>query len=193
MTKYTKAQKLEAYTDLEKLIADAVEHWTKARDKSQEALVGICSYAKLADTKDHLVPLVNSLIDGMGDGINANAMRQWAVDHLGMHLNKESKMVAGKKAPADFDTKAAAAVKWWTLAPQKPYVFDLNKAVQALLVQAQGAAAKAAKKGGESRADVDSETLQQLEQLAAIAKTRQEVAEVEARAKAAEAAKAAAT
>ena len=50
--------KKTAYTALETLIADAVMHWTKARDKSQEALVGICSYAKLADTKEHLGPLL---------------------------------------------------------------------------------------------------------------------------------------
>ncbi len=185
--------KKTAYAALETLIADAVMHWTKARDKSQEALVGICSYAKLADTKEHLGPLVNSLIDGMGDGINANAMRQWAVDHLGMHLNADNTMVAGKKKPEDFDTASASKIKWWTLAPQKPYVFDLNKAVQALLVQAQGAAAKAEKKGGASHAEVDPETLVQLEQLAALAKHRQGASEVKAKIDAAEKQKAKAT
>lgn len=184
----TKFNAETALAQLTAQIEDAVQHWTKGREKIQHALVGICSYTHMSGSKDHLARLTNSLIDGLGDGINANAIRQWAVEHLGMHLNSNTnKMVPGKKAPEDFDTKVASGVKWWTLAPQKPYVFDLNSAVMSLLKQAEGAAEKAAKKGGDSKADVDPETLQMLKELSAVAQTRKELSEAKSKAEKADA------
>jgi hypothetical protein len=141
MTNATNVKNDKALLSLETLIADTIQHWTKARDGVQKSLVGVLSYVHLTKSQEHAARLVNTLLDGLGDGINGNAIREWCGFHLNMVLNKENKMSCKK-----FDIKAFPATKdaklWYTYKVQKPVMFDLDAQIVALLKKAETNAAK---------------------------------------------------
>lgn len=147
MTTTTKAQstaQATALVSLEAMIAETIVNWTTARDGVQKSLIGVLSFVHLTKSQDHAARLVNVLLDGMGDGINGNAIREWCGLHLNMILNKENKLSCKKFDIKAFSTTkaAAAAAPWYKLKIQKPVLFDLDAQIVALLKKAKTAAAK---------------------------------------------------
>ena len=173
MTKnVTKVNHDKAMQSLEALIADTIVHWTTARDGVQKSLVGVLSYVHLTESQDHAARLVNTLLDGLGDGINGNAIREWCGFHLNMVLNKENKLTCKK-----FDIKAFPATKdaklWYTYKVQKPVMFDLDAQIVALLKKAEANAAKSKEDLVEgSLITVGAEAMKALKSIAADAATR---------------------
>lgn len=162
----------KAMQSLEALIADTIVHWTTARDGVQKSLVGILSYVHLTKSQDHAARLVNTLLDGLGDGINGNAIREWSGFHLNMVLNKENKLTCKK-----FDIKAFPATKdaklWYTYKVQKPVMFDLDAQIVALLKKAEANAAKSKEDLVEgSLITVGADAMKALKSIAADAATR---------------------
>jgi hypothetical protein len=169
----------DAMVALEALIADTIMHWTKARDGVQQSLVGVLSYVHLTQSQDHASRLVNVLIDGIGNGINANAIREWCGLHLNMILNKENKLVCRKFDIDAFSTTKAASVakKWFDLKVQKPVMFDLDAQIVALLKKAVTASAKPVEEMiAGSVVNVQDDALKALRVIAAEAATRIETA-----------------
>ena len=121
---------------------------------------------------------MNTLLDGLGDGINGNAIRDWCGFHLNMVLNKENKLTCKK-----FDIKAFPATKnaklWYTYKVQKPVMFDLDAQIVALLKKAETNAAKSKEDLVEgSLITVGAEAMDALKAIAADAATRVEAAKV---------------
>ena len=176
MTNQTQAA---ALVSLETLIADTIKHWTKARDGVQKSLVGILSHVHMTGSLDHVSRLTNVLLDGLGDGINANAIREWCGLHMNMILNKENKLVCKKYDLSMYSTtkSADAAKKWFELKIQKPVMFDLDAQIVALLKKAVTAAAKPTEEliAG-SKITVGDAGLKALKAIAADASTRLEAA-----------------
>ena len=181
MTNPTKAQ-ATALVSLEVLIAETIQHWTTARDGVQKSLTGVLSFVHLTKSQDHAARLVNVLIDGMGDGINGNAIREWCGMHLNMVLNKENKMSCKKFDIKAFSTTKAAstAAPWYKLKIQKPVLFDLDAQIVALLKKAQTNAAKSKEDLVEgSSIVVGDAALKALSAIAADATTRIEVSKAQ--------------
>jgi len=158
---------------LEAQISDTIQHWTKARDGVQSVLVGLVSHVHMVKNQDQVARLVNMLLDGLGDGINGNAIREWAGLHLNMVLNKENKMASKKfdiKAMAS--TAAASKCLWYTLKIQKPVMFDLDQKIVALM----NAAIKKSEDADGACIVVQSEALKALEVLATASMARIEAA-----------------
>ena len=181
MTNPTEAQ-ATALVSLEAMIADTIQHWTTARDGVQNSLMGVLSFVHLTNSQDHAARLVNVLLDGMGDGINGNAIREWCGLHLNMVLNKENKLSCKKFDSTAFSTTkaASAAAPWFKLKIQKPVMFDLDAQIVALLKKAQTNAAKSKEDlvVGSSIV-VGAEALKALSTIAADAATRIEKAKVQ--------------
>lgn len=175
----TNEKHIAAMIALETLIADTIKHWTKARDGVQKSLIGILSHVHLTDSQDHVSRLTNVLLDGLGNGVNSNAIREWAGLHMNMILNKENKLVCRKYNLSMYSTTqaASAAKKWYDLKIQKPVMFDLDAQIVALLKKAVTAAAKPTEEliAG-SKITVGVAGLKALKAIAADAATRLEAA-----------------
>lgn len=175
----TNEKHIAAMIALETLIADTIKHWTKARDGVQKSLIGILSHVHLTDSQDHVSRLTNVLLDGLGNGVNSNAIREWAGLHMNMILNKENKLVCRKYNLSMYSTTqaASAAKKWYDLKIQKPVMFDLDAQIVALLKKARTAAAKPTEEliAG-SKITVGVAGLKALKAIAADAATRLEAA-----------------
>lgn len=182
MTNVQTAANVQALATLEQLIADTIQHWTTARDGVQKSLVGVLSLVHLTQSQDHVSRLVNVLIDGLGNGINSNAIREWCGLHLNMILNKENKLVNRKFDITNFTaTKDATTKMWYDLKIQKPVLFDLDAQIVALLKKAQTNAAKSPEDMVEgSKVSVQEAALKALKEIAADAATRIEMAKAQA-------------
>jgi len=174
MTKATKADK--ALATLEAQIADTIQHWTKARDGVQASLVGILSHVHMTENQDHAARLTNMLLDGLGDGINGNAIREWAGKHMNMIMNKEQKLVCRKFDLTKFSKTAVASKEnWYSLRIQKPTMFNLDAQIVALLKKAEKAAEKSPDALVEgSKIEVGEDALKALREIAAASVTRLE-------------------
>ena len=174
MTKATKADK--ALATLEAQIADTIQHWTKARDGVQASLVGILSHVHMTENQDHAARLTNMLLDGLGDGINGNAIRDLAGKHMNMIMNKEQKLVCRKFDLTKFSKTAVASKEnWYSLRVQKPTMFNLDAQIVALLKKAEKAAEKSPDALVEgSKIEVGEDALKALREIAAAATTRLE-------------------
>ena len=176
MADTTKAgvKEMKALADLEKLIAESIAHWTEARNGIQASLVGVVSLVQMTKAQTHTAHLVNLLLEGLGDGVNGNAIREWTAVHLNMCLTKDNKMGCKKYDLTKISTtKVAAASLWYTFKVQKPTVFDLDAQIISLL---KSATTKAGKDLSEmpagSRVDIDDAALQALTDLATAAEAR---------------------
>lgn len=177
---YNKAHN-DALLALETMIKETIQHWTKARDGVQSSLVGILSHTHLTDSQDHVARLVNMLIDGIGDGINGNALREWCSKHLNMILNKENKMSCKKYDREALSTTAVgAACLWYKLAPQRPVLFDLDAQIVALLKKAETNKLKTPESLPEgSKINVGDDAMTALKAIAEAAATRVEMRKAE--------------
>jgi hypothetical protein len=126
---------------IEKEIASVLQHWTKARDGVQQVLVSIVSLVRISKSQEAVPRLVNLLLDGMGNGVNGNAIRDWSAKHLNTVVNKEGKVVCRKyDAKAISSTAVASKSVWYDFRPvtaTNPVKFDLDAQIIALLKKAQ--------------------------------------------------------
>jgi hypothetical protein len=129
-----------AILDIEKEIANVLQHWTKARDGVQHVLVSIVSLVRITKSQEGVPRLINQLLDGMGNGVNGNAIRDWSAKHLNTVLNKEGKVVCRKYDIKSIATTAAASKSVWydfrKETPSNPVRFDLDAQIMALLKKA---------------------------------------------------------
>lgn len=116
---------------------------------------------------------INRIIAGMPKGVKTNAMASWAMAHGALEVNKDAatkksmplRYTKSKKTNVD----AAIEDKWYTHLPEKAIdeVFDLSKAINALLARAKAEGVKGIKVNG-VRIDDDA-AKSKLEALAAFA------------------------
>jgi len=132
------AKNEKTLNELEVMVMETIQHWTKARDGVQNCLVGILSAVHQTKSQEHVPKLVNMILDGIGDGINGNDIRAWCGMHLNMVLNKEKKMSCKKFNIEKYSsTKTASLTLWYKLKVQNPTLFDLDAQIVALLARAE--------------------------------------------------------
>ena len=102
-------------SDLNKIIDSAIASANTMKKKVQVATVAIIKHT--ADNGDYTG--FNRLVDGLGKGVNTNALIEYIVAFTGLVVDEENKCFTGKVVKKFFTAKFcdAKATMWYSFAP----------------------------------------------------------------------------
>ncbi len=140
---------------LTKIINSAVTSAKTMRNKVQIAAVAVIKYAHI--TGDYRA--FNTLVDGLGNGVNTKALVEYIVVHTGLQIDEENKCFTGKldKKFIEANFESAKSTMWYDFKQQAPFKgFDLNAEIAKLIKKCE----TMSKKDGEEAELVNVDTAQ---------------------------------
>ena len=149
MTTYTIAKNVK---QLDAQIETAIQSANTMKAAVQQAAVSIIFHAFTHGDYTR----AQTLVDGLGNGINSKAIVEWFVQFGGLTIDEENKCFGGWKGKdyikANIET--AKSTMWYDLKVQAPFKgFDLNDEIAKLLKKATAMAAEV-EKGSEKAASI---------------------------------------
>ena len=149
MTTYKIAKNVK---ELDTQIETAIQSANTMKAAVQQAAVSIIFHAFAHGDYTR----AQTLVDGLGNGINSKAIVEWFVQFGGLTIDEENKCFGGWKGKdyikANIET--AKSTMWYDLKVQAPFKgFDLNDEIAKLLKKATAMAAEV-EKGSEKAASI---------------------------------------
>ncbi len=143
---------------LDKQISNAIQTANTMKFQVQQAALSIIFHAYTH--KDYSRAQV--LVDGLGNGVNCNALVEWFVQFGGLIVDEENKCFGGWKGQDHIkaNIEQAKTTMWYDLKVQSPFKgFNLNDEINKLLVKANKMQALV-DKGDEKASEIEMNTKQ---------------------------------